>query len=308
MDLNEFTCISENKPPSSESTTNNSTPLVPSSPMTVKSIDINCWTPENKEDKKRYDRNFLISLREKRTSRTFPDVLNAYKDILMMNPNQMMSNKGSMQSNYNNYNKNKFGGSIRNESGYSYDKGSMNKNKQKGSMNMYKMNKGSEGDRHQSTVVINLPDEDSSNKLNYGNLSENSSQASSNEISTSKQHSRENSQSRNSESPSWGSSTNIAKKGYTEDEIDQIEKKPQDKHEEVFREVRNILNKLTRQNFVKLTGYLINLPINNEDRLKGLVEIIYEDSIYSEIYTEIYANICKVRNLVFMKLIVQKII
>jgi translation initiation factor 4G len=70
-------------------------------------------------------------------------------------------------------------------------------------------------------------------------------------------------------------------------------------NEEVFREVRNILNKLTRQNFVKLTGDLINLPINNEDRLKGLVEIIYEDSINSEIYTEIYANICKVRNLVF---------
>jgi translation initiation factor 4G len=70
-------------------------------------------------------------------------------------------------------------------------------------------------------------------------------------------------------------------------------------NEEVFREVRIILNKLTRQNFVKLTGDLINLPINNEDRLKGLVEIIYEDSINSEIYTEIYANICKVRNLVF---------
>ena len=71
------------------------------------------------------------------------------------------------------------------------------------------------------------------------------------------------------------------------------------KNEEIFREVRNILNKLTRQNLQKLTGDLINLPINNEDRLKGLVEIIYEDSINSKIYTEIYANICKVRNLVF---------
>ena len=59
----------------------------------------------------------------------------------------------------------------------------------------------------------------SSSQSGYGNRSENSSQASSRETSTSRQPSRDNSQSRNSESPSLGSLTNIAKKTYTYDEI-----------------------------------------------------------------------------------------
>jgi translation initiation factor 4G len=212
--------------------------------------------------KRRYDRDFLISLKDKKPARSFPDVLKAYTDILfsaentsmmmMMNSNQMMSNKGSMQGNYDNYNKNKFGGSMGGDGGGSYGKGSMNKNKQKGSMNMNKMNKGSEGDRHQPPAVINLPEKIMLNTV-------------------------ENSY--------------VIKQKTSQVELNE--------HEELLREVRNILNKLTPQNLQKLTGDLINLSINNEDRLKGLVEIIFEDSINSKIYTEIYANICKVRNLVF---------
>ena len=34
------------------------------------------WTPENKDAKKRYDRDFLISLSQKKLSQKFPDVLN----------------------------------------------------------------------------------------------------------------------------------------------------------------------------------------------------------------------------------------
>lgn len=36
---------------------------------------MNCWTPENKDAKKRYDREFLLSLKEKKLSKAFPDVL-----------------------------------------------------------------------------------------------------------------------------------------------------------------------------------------------------------------------------------------
>jgi hypothetical protein len=68
--------------------------------------------------------------------------------------------------------------------------------------------------------VQNVKKMESSSQSNYGNRSENSSQASSREASTSRQQSRDNSQSRNSESPSLGSSTNIAKKSYTDDEIE----------------------------------------------------------------------------------------
>ncbi len=248
-----------NKPPTSEST-----PLPP--PLTVKPIDLNCWTPENKEGKKRYDRDFLISFKDKKLSRTFPEVLKAYSDILfsaennnnmnmmMMNSNQMMSNKGSMQGNYDNYNKNKFGGSMGGDGGGSYGKGSMNKNKNKGSMNMNKMNKGSEGDRHQPPAVINLPEKIMLNTV---------------------------------ENPYV-----IKKK--TQVELNE--------HEELLREVRNILNKLTPQNLQKLTGDLINLSINNEDRLKGSIDIIFEKSIDEQVFSQIYANLCKVRNYEYLNI------
>ena len=47
-------------------------------------------------------------------------------------------------------------------------------------------------------------------------------------------------------------------------------------NEELLRQVRNILNKLTPQNINKLTTDLIKLPINSEDRLRGSIEIIFE--------------------------------
>ena len=46
--------------------------------------------------------------------------------------------------------------------------------------------------------------------------------------------------------------------------------------EEIFKKVRNILNKLTPQNLPKLTSDLMKLAINSEDRLKGATDIIFE--------------------------------
>ena len=50
--------------------------------------------------------------------------------------------------------------------------------------------------------------------------------------------------------------------------------------EELFREVRIIMNKLTPQNMQKLTGDLLNLKINSEIRLKGCINIIFEKVKY----------------------------
>ena len=83
-----------------------------------------------------------------------------------------------------------------------------------------------------------------------------------------------------------------------ENNQDQIKRKTQvelNERKELFSEVRSILNKLTPENLRKATVDLINLSINNEDRLKGSVEIIFEKSIEEQANTQAYANLCKVK-------------
>ena len=193
-----------------------------------------CWTPENKEGKKRYDRDFLMSFKEKKLSQVMPDTLRVNFPEILFNADAPMMNmlpgKGSMQGNYDNYNKNKYGSM----GGDSYGKGSMNKKNPKGSMNMKNMNKGGEDDRN-PPAVINLPEKIVLNTV---------------------------------ENP-------YVVKKMTKSELNDFE--------ELLREVRNILNKLTPQNLQKLTGDLINLPINNEDRLKSSIDIIFEKSIDEQV-------------------------
>lgn len=67
-----------------------------------------------------------------------------------------------------------------------------------------------------------------------------------------------------------------------------------DENEALLRDVRNILNKLTPQNLQKLTGDLINLPINTQERLEGAIDIIFEKSIDEQVFSTTYAQLCKV--------------
>ena len=48
------------------------------------------------------------------------------------------------------------------------------------------------------------------------------------------------------------------------------------KMEEVFGKFRGILNKLTPQKFQKLVQQVMELDIHTEDRLKGVIDIIFE--------------------------------
>ena len=49
-----------------------------------------------------------------------------------------------------------------------------------------------------------------------------------------------------------------------------------DLFQEVFRNVRSILNKLTPQKFTPLMEKISNLPINTEERLRGVIELVFE--------------------------------
>ena len=64
-------------------------------------------------------------------------------------------------------------------------------------------------------------------------------------------------------------------------------------NEDLFRKVRNILNKLTPTSLNKFTNDLLDLPINTQEHLEGIVEIIFEKSLNEHVYMKTYAQLCK---------------
>jgi len=66
-----------------------------------------------------------------------------------------------------------------------------------------------------------------------------------------------------------------------------------DDDENLYKDVRTLLNKLTSVNLQKFTVTLINLPITNEERLVNVVEIIYEKAISETVNCQNYAKLSK---------------
>jgi translation initiation factor 4G len=232
------------------------------------SIVVNCWTPENKDAKKRYDRDFLLSLKDKKLSKAFPEVLQNFELAVLdqMASHQQLNNpmNKSQMMNQDQFGRIQQRGSYGGQSdqsgqlGGGFNRGSQHK--QRGSNQQLsgglgpnkKPSLGPDGHQTIGGVQINLPG--------------------ANEIQI----------------------RNRAEKPYIPKKIMQTQSVESNETEDLFREVRNILNKLTPQNLQKLTSNLINLPINNEDRLKGAIDIIFEKSIDEQVFSQTYAQLCKV--------------
>jgi len=67
-----------------------------------------------------------------------------------------------------------------------------------------------------------------------------------------------------------------------------------DETAEVLRAVRSILNKLTPQKFQNLMQQVQTLAINTEERLRGVINLIFEKAIDEPNFCEAYANMCRV--------------
>ncbi|KAM3857533.1 eukaryotic translation initiation factor 4 gamma 1-like [Diretmus argenteus] len=65
------------------------------------------------------------------------------------------------------------------------------------------------------------------------------------------------------------------------------------KTQELFKRLRAILNKLTPEMFVRLMKQVTELPIDTEERLKGVIDLIYEKSISEPNFSVTYANMCR---------------
>ncbi|XP_072330345.1 eukaryotic translation initiation factor 4 gamma 1-like isoform X3 [Scyliorhinus torazame] len=77
------------------------------------------------------------------------------------------------------------------------------------------------------------------------------------------------------------------KKPTEDDESDLI------KTQELFRKVRSILNKLTPQMFQQLMKQVAELTIDNEERLKGVIDLVFEKAISEPNFSVAYANMCR---------------
>ncbi|XP_052470163.1 eukaryotic translation initiation factor 4 gamma 1 isoform X10 [Carassius gibelio] len=65
------------------------------------------------------------------------------------------------------------------------------------------------------------------------------------------------------------------------------------KTQELFRRVRSVLNKLTPQMFQQLMKQVTELSIDTEERLKGVIDLIFEKAISEPNFSVAYANMCR---------------
>uniref|UniRef100_A0A8C8DR50 Eukaryotic translation initiation factor 4 gamma, 3a n=1 Tax=Oryzias sinensis TaxID=183150 RepID=A0A8C8DR50_9TELE len=63
--------------------------------------------------------------------------------------------------------------------------------------------------------------------------------------------------------------------------------------QELFRRVRSILNKLTPQKFNQLMKQVTDLTIDTEERLKGVIDLVFEKAIDEPGFSVAYGNMCR---------------
>ncbi|XP_077079225.1 eukaryotic translation initiation factor 4 gamma 1a isoform X3 [Siphateles boraxobius] len=82
----------------------------------------------------------------------------------------------------------------------------------------------------------------------------------------------------------------VRSRGAEEEEEDDTEAA---KTKELFRRVRSVLNKLTPQMFQQLMKQVTELSIDTEERLKGVIDLIFEKAISEPNFSVAYANMCR---------------
>ncbi|XP_060056817.1 eukaryotic translation initiation factor 4 gamma 3 isoform X6 [Erinaceus europaeus] len=65
------------------------------------------------------------------------------------------------------------------------------------------------------------------------------------------------------------------------------------KTQELFRKVRSILNKLTPQMFNQLMKQVSGLTVDTEERLKGVIDLVFEKAVDEPSFSVAYANMCR---------------
>lgn len=68
---------------------------------------------------------------------------------------------------------------------------------------------------------------------------------------------------------------------------------PENRNDLIFRKVRGLLNKLTPENFKKLSDDLLSTELNSSVILKGVIILIFEKALDEPKYSSMYAQLCR---------------
>lgn len=90
----------------------------------------------------------------------------------------------------------------------------------------------------------------------------------------------------------WKPSVKKSTRGRNGEEVDEDDPE-QMKTQELLKNLRSILNKLTPQKFQDLMKQVQELTIDTEDRLKGAIDLIFEKAILEPSFSVAYANMCR---------------
>lgn len=71
-----------------------------------------------------------------------------------------------------------------------------------------------------------------------------------------------------------------------------LQKEPEDTSNDLHRQVRSILNKLTAQNFAALSEQFKNLPIDTTEKLGEVINLVFDKAVDEPNFSECYAQLC----------------
>uniref|UniRef100_A0AAQ5X2W3 Eukaryotic translation initiation factor 4 gamma, 1a n=1 Tax=Amphiprion ocellaris TaxID=80972 RepID=A0AAQ5X2W3_AMPOC len=91
----------------------------------------------------------------------------------------------------------------------------------------------------------------------------------------------------------WKPSVKKSTRSRAAEEVEDSEDPEQAKTQDLFKRLRSILNKLTPQKFQELMKQVTDLKIDTEERLKGAIDLIFEKAISEPNFSVAYANMCR---------------
>ncbi|XP_038075420.1 eukaryotic translation initiation factor 4 gamma 1-like isoform X4 [Patiria miniata] len=85
----------------------------------------------------------------------------------------------------------------------------------------------------------------------------------------------------------------VAENAWTKRDKDVPSDEEEAKTKDLFKKINALLNKLTPNNFQKLKAKAMDYPIDTEERLKGVIDLVFQKAINESSFSRTYAELCR---------------